>query len=69
MAVRYEFIRYPKSLCSLLRQIKNIVATAHALAKKQGSRVQFEHIQRAVSINEKFVREFYGQDYVDSVYK
>ncbi|KAL5352249.1 hypothetical protein ACLOAV_002196 [Pseudogymnoascus australis] len=50
------------------RQIKNIVATAHALATKQRCRIRFEHLQRAVAINERFVREFYGKDYADSVY-
>jgi hypothetical protein len=49
-------------------QIKNIVATAHALATKQKSHIRFEHLQRAVAINEKFVRALYGKDYVDSVY-
>jgi hypothetical protein len=52
-----------------LLQIKNIVATAHALATTQGSPIQFEHLQRAVVINERFVCEFYSQNYVDSLYR
>ena len=49
-------------------QIKNIVATAQALAMKQERRVQFEHLRKAVAINERFVREFYGKDKVDGMY-
>jgi hypothetical protein len=49
-------------------QIKNIVATAHALATKLRSVIRFGHLHRAVVINEKFAREFYGKDCVESLY-
>jgi hypothetical protein len=52
-----------------LPQIKNTVAISHALATKQRSAMKFEHLQIAVAINERFVREFYGQDNVDSLYR
>jgi hypothetical protein len=45
-------------LTSAFLQIKNIVATAHALATKMGSTIHFDPLRRAIVINEKFAREF-----------
>ncbi|KAH6666386.1 P-loop containing nucleoside triphosphate hydrolase protein [Halenospora varia] len=50
------------------RQIKNIVATACALAIKQQSKISFQHLQKAVHSSEKFIREFNGTEHVDSVF-
>ena len=50
------------------RQITNIVATAHALATKKECPIQIEHLQKAIDINKRFVREFYGKDKVDGMY-
>jgi hypothetical protein len=43
-----------------LFQIKNIVATAHALATKRKSQVLVSHLREAVSASEKFIKEFNG---------
>jgi hypothetical protein len=58
MYIIYRF----KSLLSLNSplQIKNVVATAHALATKEESPVLISHIRKAVIPNEKFMREFNG---------
>jgi SpoVK/Ycf46/Vps4 family AAA+-type ATPase len=49
-------------------QVKNIMAAAHAFATREGSNIRFPHVQKAVKVNEKFFREFYGKDYVNSTY-
>jgi hypothetical protein len=49
-------------------QVKNIMSAAHAFATKEGSNIYFPHIQKAVKVNEKVFREFYGVDYVNSTY-
>ncbi|KAG0645018.1 26S proteasome regulatory subunit [Hyphodiscus hymeniophilus] len=50
------------------RQIKNIVATAHAMATKEKCPIKIEHLAKAVAINERFVREFYGKGKTDGMY-
>jgi hypothetical protein len=44
------------------------MAAAHALATKEESKLRFPHVQKAVTASEKFIREFYGADYVNSTY-
>lgn len=39
-------------------QIKNIVATAHALATNQRSCVLYSHLGKAADANNKFITEF-----------
>jgi hypothetical protein len=48
--------------------IKNVMATAHALAKKEKSRVCFSHIQRTVTASKKFITEFNGGVKVSRLY-
>jgi hypothetical protein len=47
-------------LINILLQIKNIVATAHALATKEKTQLSLCHIQVAVLASEKFLNEFNG---------
>ncbi|PMD21103.1 P-loop containing nucleoside triphosphate hydrolase protein [Hyaloscypha hepaticicola] len=42
------------------RQIKNVMATVQALAKKEKSRVCFFHIQKTVTASKEFISEFNG---------
>jgi SpoVK/Ycf46/Vps4 family AAA+-type ATPase len=49
-------------------QVKNIMSAAHAFATKEGSKIHYPHVKKAVKANEKFFRDFYGVDYVNSTY-
>jgi SpoVK/Ycf46/Vps4 family AAA+-type ATPase len=49
-------------------QIKNVMATAHALAKKEKSRVCFSHIRRTVTASKEFITEFNGGVEVSNLY-
>jgi hypothetical protein len=44
------------------------MSAAQAFATKERSNICFLHVQKAVTVNEKFYREFYGKDYVNSTY-
>ncbi|KAL9129214.1 MAG: hypothetical protein Q9217_002283 [Psora testacea] len=50
------------------RQIKNVVAIAHALATKKNTRVAYPHLVQAVKASENFIREFNGMSIVESLY-
>ncbi|PVH68430.1 P-loop containing nucleoside triphosphate hydrolase protein [Cadophora sp. DSE1049] len=47
---------------------QNIMSSAHAFATREGSKIRLPHVEKAVKVNEKFFREFYGKDYVNSTY-
>jgi SpoVK/Ycf46/Vps4 family AAA+-type ATPase len=49
-------------------QIKNIMAIAQALAKKEKSRVCFSHIRRTVTASKDFITEFNGEVEVSHLY-
>jgi hypothetical protein len=44
------------------------VATARAFAIQERSKVRFPHLQKALTADEKFIREFYGKDASDSLF-
>jgi hypothetical protein len=44
------------------------MSAAQAFATKEGCKIGFPHAKKAVKANDKFFREFYGKDYVDSNY-
>jgi|HubBroStandDraft_4_1064222.scaffolds.fasta_scaffold2092311_2 hypothetical protein len=48
----------------LERTIKNVVATAYALATKAGSCVKFSYPQK-VAVSEKFTRDFNGAEHAE----
>ncbi|KAF2174780.1 hypothetical protein K469DRAFT_613315 [Zopfia rhizophila CBS 207.26] len=50
------------------RQIKNVVSTAHALATKEKCRIKFGHLSKAVTVNERFMREFNRTEHINSVF-
>jgi len=43
-----------------LRQIKNVVAAAHALATQGMVPLTSVHIQQALDVSKEFIDEFYG---------
>ncbi|KAJ5239332.1 hypothetical protein N7468_003951 [Penicillium chermesinum] len=50
------------------REIKNIVAIAHALAQAETSRVSFKYVEQAAESNERFSTEFGSQSSVMAMY-
>jgi hypothetical protein len=50
------------------RLSKNVVAAAHALVTKRGTRLSHCHLQQVVETSEKFIREFYSVHVIHSLY-
>ncbi|KAG9231368.1 hypothetical protein BJ875DRAFT_469707 [Amylocarpus encephaloides] len=50
------------------RQIKNVMATARALAMKEKSRVCFSHVRKTVAASKEFIAEFNGGVDVSCLY-
>ena len=44
------------------------MSATQAFANKEGSKIRFPHVHKAVKANEMFFREFYGKDFVDANY-
>ena len=59
---------YPIFHSSVVYQIKNIVAIAHALATKKNITMAFFHVRQTVKASESFIREFNGTNIVESLY-
>jgi hypothetical protein len=49
-------------------QIKNVMAIAYALVKKEKSQVCFSHIQRTITASKEFIIEFNGGVKVSKLY-
>jgi hypothetical protein len=49
-----------QSLVTDFRQIRNVVAAAHALATQDKVAVTYAHIQQALDVSKDFINEFYG---------
>lgn len=50
------------------KQIKNTVSVARKLAMREGSRVLFSHLKRAVSASKEFMDEFNGTEHASSLF-
>jgi hypothetical protein len=44
------------------------MSAAHAFETKERREILFPHAYKAVMANEKFYREFYGENYINSTY-
>lgn len=47
------------ALLLTFRQIKNVVAAAHALATQDNTPVRYEDIQQALEVSEEFIKKFF----------
>ena len=52
----------------LIRQIKNIVAIAQALATKKNTKIIYSHLRQALKASEGFIRKFNGLNIVEVLY-
>ena len=52
----------------MFQQIKNVIATAHALATTENTQVTYPHILKAVKASENFFSEFNGADVIASLF-
>ncbi len=49
-------------------QIKNSVRIAYALAKSESQPLMYEHLQKALTVNEEFDRDFRGAGQIENMH-